>query len=80
MNKGEDIIRLALYLAATKHSDEIQFKVFQLVKTFCHRTEDLDLLTICKIEALLGEELLMIPTKQQWRKIKLEKLNEMKGN
>jgi len=37
----------------------------------------LDLYTICKIEVLLGEQIITIPTKQQWRKIKLEKLNDI---
>ena len=41
---------------------------------------ELDLRSICKLEVLFGEKLLIVPTKQQWRKIKLEKLNEICEN
>ena len=39
--------------------------------------EELDLKTICKLEVLFGEPILIVPTKQEWRKIKLEQLNRI---
>jgi len=77
MNRGERIIYYALNLAQLKFGREMQQKVWSLVEVFINNTEDIDLDTICKLEVLLNEELLMIPTKQQWRKIKLQKLNEI---
>lgn len=51
-----------------------------LILPFVKKTEDLDLMTIAKLEVLLDEELMYIPTKQQWRKLKLERLNEIFKN
>lgn len=39
--------------------------------------KELDLKTICKLEVLFGEPILIVPTKQEWRKIKLEQLNKI---
>lgn len=39
--------------------------------------KELDLKTICKLEVLFGEPILIVPTKQEWRKIKLKQLNKI---
>jgi hypothetical protein len=67
-----DIINLAMQLAIEKNKvDEVQ-NVFQNCNL-----NDLDLFSISKLEAILGEDLLLIPNKQQWRKIKLQKINSL---
>ena len=55
--------------------DEINKLILPFIEK--DKSEDLDLLTICKLELLLEEKLIWVPTKQQWRKIKLKKLNDL---
>lgn len=64
-------------MAVATKDEIICEKVLKLVEPFADNTEELDLDTICALEAILKEELLIIPTKQQWRKIKLQRLNEI---
>ncbi len=52
-------------------------EIINLIRPFINKTEDIDLLIICKIEAMTGKKILTIPTKQEWRKIKLEHLNKI---
>lgn len=51
--------------------------VLNILEPFMFNSNQLDLKTICKIEAILNTELYIIPTKNQWRKIKLEKLDKL---
>lgn len=81
MNLGEKIIVSVIEIARDSNiSRPKSLKLFKLIETFLPPNGDpneLDLMTICKLEVLLDRKLLYIPTKQQWRKIKLEKLNEI---
>lgn len=78
MKNGEKIVLKVLDSLknnefSTKDGNEIK----NLILPFITKTEDLDLMTISKLEVLLNEKLLLIPTKQEWRKIKLKRLNEI---
>jgi len=80
MKLGARIIIAVINIINDKNFDIIKGKeIFHLIEPFLPPgdTEELDLMTICKLEVLLDKKLLYIPTKQQWRKIKLEKLNEI---
>ena len=68
------------------HSDYLAIKknkvaeVNEKLKSFRDKPGDLDLMTMCELEVILGEQLFSIPpplTKQQLRKKKLERLNEI---
>lgn len=75
MNKGEEIINLALNIANQKG---LLLETYKLVTKFKDNELDIDLITICKLEVLLNEKLLIVPTtKKEWRKIKLQKLNNI---
>lgn len=75
MNKGEEIINLALNIANQKG---LLLETYKLVTKFKYNELDIDLITICKLEVLLNEKLLIVPTtKKEWRKIKLQKLNNI---
>jgi hypothetical protein len=81
MTKGEQIINRVVELIMRPEilmSDRIN--VMNLINPYFLRPNDLDIMTICRLEVILKEDLLIIPTKQQWRKIKLEKLNEISEN
>jgi len=55
-------------------------EVNEKLKSFRSKPGDLDLMTMCELESILGEQLFSIPpplTKQQLRKKKLERLNEI---
>ena len=78
MNIGEKIIVRAIELAERPETLVVDnIRVREILRPFILHPEDLDLRTICTLEALLNEKLLIIPTKQQWRKIKLEHLNNI---
>jgi hypothetical protein len=70
---GERFSSKALDLALRPNIDP---KKQELVRSYKDNPDDMDLRTICKIEAALEEEILIIPTKQQWRKIKLQQIND----
>lgn len=81
MTNGEKIILKCFDLIAiSKLSKSKKIYVGEILTKYVLKPDDLDLMTICKLEVIFGEKLLYIPTKQQWRKIKLEKLNEISKN
>ena len=51
-------------------TDLTEFYVKELIKN------EFDLRTIAKIEAYLEKEILIIPSKNEWRKLKLQNINE----
>lgn len=74
MNKiGDRIIYRAMNLAIDQGKKDI---VLNILEPFMFNSNQLDLKTICTIEAILNTDLYIIPTKNQWRKIKLEKLDK----
>jgi len=75
---GEKLSKRAFDLAMRSNFDlEKQKKVIDILYAYKDDPDNMDLQIICKLEALLNEELLIIPTKQQWRKIKLQKINDL---
>lgn len=75
---GERLSIRALELALRPDFDtEKQKIVVDILYSFIDNPDDMDMKTICRMESLLGEELLIIPTKQQWRKIKLQRINDL---
>lgn len=77
INLARKIMYQADSLAIEKNKvDEVNEKL----KSFRNKPGDLDLMTMCELEVILGEQLFTIPpplTKQQLRKKKLERLNEI---
>jgi len=81
MTKGEQILIKVYELIRRPETFMRDYMVImKLVEPFLIYPDELDLMTICKLEIILNEELLIIPTKQQWRKIKLEKINQISKN
>jgi hypothetical protein len=81
MTKGEQILIKVYELIKRPDTPMKDYMVImKLVEPFLIHPDDLDLMTICRLEVILNEELLIIPTKQQWRKIKLEKINDISKN
>jgi len=74
MKLGSRIINRVIWLSIEK--DKVM-DAHKIILPFYQSPEDLDLRTICKLEVLLDEKLLIIPTKIQWRKIKLDRLNKI---
>lgn len=75
---GEKLSMRAFHLAMrTDFDPEKQKIVIDILYSYMDNPDDMDMKTICRLEALLGEDLLIIPTKQQWRKIKLQKINDL---
>jgi len=75
---GERLSAFAFYLAMRPEMDQQKReKVVNILYEFRNDPDELDLETVCELEALLDQKLLIIPTKQQWRKIKLQRLNEI---
>ena len=81
MKRGEKIIKNVMdYLLNNQDIDEKKYvEIFKIVQPFVDKfdSEDLDFQTIAKLESLIGFDLVIIPTKQEWRKIKLEQLNKI---
>jgi hypothetical protein len=78
---GERIIAKIHYILENKELSEYnRGTVKQIIENYEKYPDQLDLRSICIIERLIGEEILIVPTKQQWRKIKLERLNEISNN
>ena len=61
--------------------DELSVKdfntVMKLLEPFFYDPDSLDINTICQIEEIIGKTFIKIPSKQEWRKIKLEKINKL---
>jgi hypothetical protein len=74
MKTSHKLIFRAIELANQKN---LKSEVKPILDPFMKDPDSLDLFTIARLEVLLDEQLLIIPTKQQWRRIKLERLNEI---
>lgn len=72
-NLEQKIFERIAYLTYTKNKSSEVVELLKGIKNM----DDLDLMTICKLEVLFSEPIIKIPTKQEWRKIKLEQLNEI---
>jgi hypothetical protein len=78
MKLGERVLcRIFDIIEELNLDDPKRKEIINLIRPFINKTEDIDLLIICKIEATTGKKILTIPTKQEWRKIKLERLNKI---
>jgi hypothetical protein len=78
MKLGERVLcRIFDIIEELNLDDPKRKEIINLIRPFINKTEDIDLLIICKIEAMTGKKILTIPTKQEWRKIKLERLNKI---
>ena len=84
MKRGEKIINIVLDFLTDNPDFENKKEVLKIIQPFVStsgpRPESLDLMSISKLESLLGVELIYFPTKQQWRKIKLENINNNLNN
>jgi len=74
MKLGLKIINNAILLSISQNKVS---EVDKILKPFYNDPENLDLLTISKLEVVFNTEMLIVPTKKQWRRIKLEKLNKI---
>jgi virulence-associated protein VagC len=77
MKRSHRLLCRAIDLSIEKN---LENEVKLIIEPFMKDADSLDLWTICRLEVLLGEKLLIVPNKQQWRKIKLERLNEISKN
>ena len=75
---GQEIIDRAFDLVL--YNQSVKYDVYNILTPFLNDTEQLDLLTICKLECLLDDELVFIPTKNEIRKMKLQKINSLYKN
>jgi hypothetical protein len=81
MTLGEKILqKVILIILEKKLEDSVRLELTNILLAYQYSPDELDLKTIFKIENLVGEELLIIPTKQQQRKIKLERLANISNN
>jgi hypothetical protein len=51
--------------------------VLNILEPFMFNSNELDLKIISKLEEILDTELYIVPTKNQWRKIKLQHLDRL---
>lgn len=75
---GQEIIDRAFDLVL--YNQSVKYDVYNILAPFLNDTEQLDLHTICKLEYLLDNDLIFIPTKNQVRKMKLQKINSLYKN
>jgi hypothetical protein len=71
------ILRVIDILENSDFDDEKKLTILELINPFLTNTEEIDLMTICKLEVITGHKLLYVPNKQQLRRLKLEKLNKI---
>ena len=83
-NRGEGIILKIIDIVIESNLDDDKRKeIINLIEPFIINNKDkinveeLDIKTISKLEALIGREIIYVPTKTQWRKLKLEYLKEL---
>jgi len=75
---GKDVIIRIIDLVQLSGFDNVKKKeILNIIDPFILNSDDMDLMTICKLEAIFGEKIIYVPTKQQWRRIKLERLNKI---
>ena len=73
-----DVILRIIDLVQMSVFDNIKKKeILDIIEPFILNPDDIDLMTICKLEAIFGKTIIYVPTKQQWRRIKLERLNKI---
>ena len=75
MSKGQDIIDRAFDLVL--YNQSIKHDVYNILSPFLNDTEELDLHTICTLEFLLNDKLIIFPTKQELRNMKLKKISNI---
>lgn len=83
MKLGEKIIIKVIDIIKDSESifdDNIKTEVAKIIVEFAIKPEELDLKTISRLEVLLGQNLIFFPTKKEWRKIKLDKLNNINND
>lgn len=71
------ILRIVEILENSNFDDDKKGKIIELVQPFLYDPEEIDLMTICKLEVITGQKIIYVPTPQQIRRIKLEKLNKI---
>ena len=83
-NRGEGIILKIIDIVIESNlDDDKRIEIINLIEPFIinnkdkRNVEELDIKTISKLEALIGREIIYVPTKTQWRKLKLEYLKEL---
>ena len=77
MNLGERAIICAIDFSLEENKVK---EVYDIIKPFINNPLKLDIMTICRVEHLLGRKILILfPTLKQLRKIKLARLNEIKS-
>jgi len=75
MNKiGDRLIYRAMNIAIDQGKKDI---VLNILEPFMFNSNELDLKIISKLEEILDTELYIVPTKNQWRKIKLQHLDRL---
>lgn len=77
MNLGEKCIISILSLSLDKSKIK---EVYEIIKPFLDDPIELDLKSICLIESILGESIIRVPTQQDIRRLKLERINKIFNN
>ena len=78
MKLGQKVIlRVIEIVEKSDYDDDKKLKILNLINPFLTNTEEIDLMTICKLEIITGHKILYVPNKQQLRRIKIERLNEI---
>jgi hypothetical protein len=73
-NIGDRLIYRAMNIAIDQGKKDI---VLNILEPFMFNSNELDLKIISKLEEILDTELYIVPTKNQWRKIKLQHLDRL---
>lgn len=77
MNLGEKCIISILSLSLDKSKIK---EVYEIIEPFLDDPIELDLKSICLIESILGESIIRVPTQQDIRRLKLERINKIFNN
>lgn len=77
MNLGEKCIISMLSLSLDKNKVK---EVYEIIEPFLDDPIELDLKSICLIESILGESIIRVPTQQDIRRLKLERINKIFNN
>ena len=75
MSKGQDIIDRAFDLVL--YNQSVKYDIYNILTPFLNDTEELDLRTICTLEYLLDNKLIIFPTKKELRNMKLKKIDNI---
>lgn len=71
------ILRIVEILENSNFDENKKGIIVELVRPFLNDPEEIDLMTICKLEVITGQKIIYVPTPQQIRRLKLEKLNKI---